>query len=240
MDESRLERDALKQGLAWRMSLSMRIQHAFMALCILALAATGLALFFADTDFGRWLIEAAGRLPQPRPRSTALAAIGLIGSFVFHLGYSLFSRHGSREFRRRMLRGDDFSQLSAAVSYKLGGREELPAAGKYTFGQKLHYWLSGFFILTMIVSGLMLWNPTATMAMLPQWLMPVVLSLHGWEGLILVITAVVWHLYDVHLSPRNFPMSGVWLSGTMPLDKAKRYHRLEYERLTQEARQSEE
>ena len=239
MDESRLEREALKQGLAWRMSLSMRIQHAFMALCILVLAATGLALFFADTAVGRWLIEIQGGFHN-RGTIHRLAAVGLIGSLVFHLGYSLFSRHGSREFRRRMLRGDDFRQLAEAVSYKLGGRDEPPAAGKYTFGQKLHYWLSGFFILTMIISGLILWNPTAAMALLPQWLIPVVLALHGWEGLILVITAVVWHLYDVHLSPRNFPMSGVWLSGKMPLEKAKRYHRMEYERLTQETPESEE
>ena len=50
----------------------------------------------------------------------------------------------------------------------------------------------------------------------------------------------ILHLYDVHLSPRNFPMSSVWLSGKMPLEKTERYHRREYERLTQEARQSEE
>jgi hypothetical protein len=78
------------------------------------------------------------------------------------------------------------------------------------------------------------------MTFVPQWLMPIVLIIHGYEGLLVVIVAVVWHLYDVHISPRNFPMSEVWLTGKMPLEKARRYHKLEHDRLTAGSKEENE
>jgi len=239
MDEIKLEREALRQGLAWRMSLNLRIQHLFLMLCVLVLAITGLALFFADTDFGRWLIELEGGVHN-RGEIHRLAAIGLIASVVYHIGYSLFSRHGSKEFRRRMLSMDDVRNFRESLRYSLGLRREPRAAEKYTTGQKLHYWLSGFLAITLIFSGLALWNPTVTMRLVPQWIVSLFLVIHGYEGLLLVIVVVIWHVYDVHLSPRNFPMSAVWLTGKMPLEKVKRFHRLEYERLTQIPEENDE
>ncbi|HUX07621.1 MAG TPA: cytochrome b/b6 domain-containing protein [Acidobacteriota bacterium] len=239
MDEPKLEREALREGMAWRMSLSLRLQHVFFMICVFVLALTGLALFFADSDISRWLIELQGGF-ENRGLIHRIAAVGLIISVAVHVLYSLFSAHGSREFRRRFLGREDFRRFADSVRYSIGRRKQPPAGGKYAFGQKVHYWLSGFFAVTMIVSGLMLWDPTTTISFVPQWVVPVLLALHGYEGLLLVIVAVIWHLYDVHLSPRNFPMSSVWLSGKMPLDKAKEHHRLEYERLTGEQGEGDE
>jgi formate dehydrogenase gamma subunit len=239
MDENRLERDALLQGLAWRMSLGLRLQHAFFLICVLVLAVTGLALFFGESSFAGWLIALEGGFHN-RGLIHRTAAIGLVICVAWHLGYSLFSRHGAREFRRRFLKREDFSYFADSLRYSFGRLKEPPDAGKYTFGQKIHYWLAGFFSVTMIVTGLLLWNPTATMAYVPQELVPVLLAIHGYEGLLLVIVAVVWHLYDIHLSPRNFPMSSVWLTGKMPLEKVRRQHRLEYERLMREREEGDE
>lgn len=239
MDERKQELESARRGFAYRMTLSMRIQHIFFGLCLLILSLTGLALLLGDSDFGRWLVALEGGF-ENRGIIHRVAAIGLIISVVFHLAYSLFSESGSREFRRRFIGRQDLKQLAGSFRYSVGRLPTPPAIGKYSFGQKLHYWLAGFFSLTMILSGLALWNPTATMSLLPQWVMPVLLALHGYEGVLLFIVIIVWHLYDAHLSPGNFPMSNVWLSGRMPLDKAKELHRLEYERLMKMIREADE
>jgi formate dehydrogenase gamma subunit len=225
------EKEALRQGFAYRMSLQLRLQHIFFALCVLVLAVTGLALYFSDTDFGRWLIAMEGGF-ENRGLIHRIAAVGLILSVVYHLAFSLFSKSGSADFRERIIGGRDFRRFFQAVRYALNDREEPPAVGKFTLGQKVHYWLAGFLSVTMIVSGLALWNPTVGMMLLPQWLMSALLVLHGYEGLLTFIVVVVWHIYSVHLSPKNFPGSSAWISGRIPLEKAKQYHRAEYERLT--------
>jgi formate dehydrogenase subunit gamma len=225
------EEKALQQGYAYRMSLQLRLQHIFFALCILVLAITGLALYFSDTYFGHWLIALEGGF-ENRGLIHRIAAAGLILSVVYHLAFSLFSKSGSADFRKRMINARDFRLFFQAVRYAADDRGEPPAVGKFTLGQKVHYWLAGFLSVTMIVSGLALWNPTVGMMLLPQWLMSVLLVLHGYEGVLIFIVVVLWHIYSVHLSPKNFPGSSVWLNGRMPLDKVKQYHRAEYERLT--------
>lgn len=230
-ESSRLEKEALKKGYALRMSLHMRIQHAFFAMCVLVLTVTGLALYFSDTEFGRWLIELEGGF-ENRGLIHRIAAVGLMAATIYHLGFSLFSRSGSEEFRSRMVKRGDYRMFKQAVRFSYNLQSETPPVGKFTFGQKIHYWLAGIMTVTMIASGLALWNPTATMLVIPQSLMPVLLILHGYEGLLIFIVIVIWHIYDVHLSPRHFPGSSVWLTGRMPLEQVKRFHRGEYQRLT--------
>lgn len=229
MNEERV-RQAFEQGYAYRMSMIMRIQHVLFALCLSVLAVSGLALMFHDTMFGAFLINLEGGF-EGRGTIHRGAAIVLIALSIFHIGYLLFTRTGRQELSERMLRAKDFGDFLEAVRYNAGRAESPPLIGKFGFGQKVHFLLAGIIVISMMVSGFILWFPTAAMSFLPQWAMRVVLVVHGYEGLIAFIVLVLWHLYDIHLSRKNFPMSEVWLSGLMPLEKVKRYHPGEYQKI---------
>lgn len=224
------ERKAWSEGYALRMSLHLRVQHICFAACVATLAATGLVLLMPDADLARWVVAVEGGF-ENRGLIHRAAALGLIACFLWHLGYSFLSGSGSREFRRRRLGAEDFRNFAAAVRYGLALTGTRPNIGKYALGQKLHYWLSGFLAGTMILTGLALWSPTATLALVTKDTFLVLRTLHGYEGLLLFVAVILWHLYDAHLSPRHFPMSMVWLTGRMPKDKVRELHPAEYRRL---------
>lgn len=221
---------AFEEGYVFRMSLHMRIQHILFALFITVLSVTGLALLFSDTAFGAYLIALEGGF-ESRGNIHRLAAVGLILISIYHILFILFTYSGRKEVRERAITGRDISTFKESINYTLGNTSEQPKVAKYGLGQKLHYWLAGIFTVSMIISGVILWDRTAGMAIFGPWVMPLLRILHGYEGLLAFIIVVIWHLYEVHLSPRNFPMSQVWLTGKMPLKKAKEFHSLEYERL---------
>jgi formate dehydrogenase gamma subunit len=230
--------EAFRQGFAYRMSLLMRVQHFLFALCLTVLALTGLALMFYDTAFGRFLMWLEGGF-QARGLIHRIAAVVLSVLSVFHVGYLFFTRSGRSEFRDRTLAIRDLKNLAALSRYQFGRSKQRPLIGKFGPGQKLHFWLAGIVVLSMMITGFILWFPTTAMTVLPQWIMRIVLIAHGYEGLIAFVILVLWHLYDIHLSPRHFPMSMVWLTGLMSLDETKEYHPLEYERIEKLVRDHE-
>lgn len=230
MNEVQEQIKAFEEGFVYRMSLHMRIQHILFALFISILSITGLALLFSDTAIGAFLISLEGGF-ESRGNIHRLAAVGLVLISIYHILFILFTYSGRKEVKERAIVGRDLSTFKASLSYTLGNLDARPKIGKYGLGQKLHYWLAGIFTVSMICSGIILWNRTTGMAIFGPWVLPFIRIFHGQEGLLAFIIVVIWHLYEVHLSPRNFPMSMVWLTGKMPMKKAKEFHSLEYERL---------
>ena len=167
------------------------------------------------------------------------AAVVLSVLAAFHVGYLFLTRNGRREFGDRTFGIKDMRNVTALSRYKFGSAKERPRIGKFGPGQKLHFWIAGIVVLSMMITGYILWFPTSAMTVLPQWVMRIVLIAHGYEGLIAFVILVLWHLYDIHLSPRHFPMSMVWLTGLMSLDETKEYHPLEYERIEKLVRDHE-
>lgn len=214
-------REAYQQGFAFRMTTAMRVLHILFAVELTLLIITGLPLMFAGSGFGLALVNLMGGF-EVRGFIHRFAAVVLALQTIYYLGYLLFSRVGRVELGDRWFKGADFRPL-------FGGSHA--GIGKYSLGQKLHFWLAGIIVVTMIFSGLVLWFPTQAMSMFPPWLVHVFLIAHGYEGLLAFVVLVLWHLYAVHLSPRHFPMNPVWLTGRIPLEEAKEYHPLEYERI---------
>jgi hypothetical protein len=59
----------------------------------------------------------------------------------------------------------------------------------------------------------------------------VALVAHGWEATLAFSAIIIWHLYNEHFNPDNFPMSKVWLTGTLSREHMEREHPIELERL---------
>lgn len=205
-------------------------QHWVLMVTLLGLALTGLALFAHGTWVGKVLMALEGGM-ESRGILHRVFAVILMALTLWHLGYVLFSPRGNEQLRAMVPRRVDIQGVIGMLRYYRGKQQELPEFGRFTPLQKLQYWGAGLGSLLMILTGLLLWFHTEAMAVLPKWLFDITAVIHGYEGLLLFLVLFVWHIYIVHFSPGNFPMSRTFLTGKITAEELWRDHRAEYRTL---------
>jgi formate dehydrogenase subunit gamma len=225
-----------------RMDLHLRIQHAILFVAIFYLGASGMALKFPEIPFSRgWIqiwggVENAGNLHR-------FAALVLIIDVIYHFSYV-----GWRILRKGwklsiVPRVDDFRLLFQNLRYLSGRSAALPSFDKYTYIQKLDYWLVMVVVLLMCVTGLVYWFPTVTARLLPRqssWIWGVAYVIHSTEALLILFVAFVWHFYHVHLRSRVFPMSWIWITGRISLEEMAADHAAEFRKLVESQKAAQE
>jgi formate dehydrogenase subunit gamma len=207
-----------------------RFQHALLFSSVILLVLSGLALKFHDSLFGRAVIALEGGI-LARGLIHRVAAVVLIILSVFHLLRILLSPKANAEFQILRPRARDIADWWGRVRYTIGLAKEPPRVGKYSPGQKFQYWAVGLFAFLMILTGFPLWFQEAAMVFLPKWALDLVRVVHSYEGLLLLLVIVLWHLYNVHLSPGKFLRNRLWLDGRITEEELRSEHPLEYERL---------
>lgn len=213
-----------------RLSRSQRIQHLLLLVSFVILIVTGLSLKFHDTWFGKFIITVEGGVVA-RGIFHRLAAVLLIFVTIYHYLYVLLSRYGHEQFLLLLPRGKDFSDAWKSVLHNLGIRKEPPLLDKYAPPDKFQYWAVVAGSVLMILSGLVLWFLSQAMLILPKWIVDITRVVHSYQGVIIAVVILVWHLYIVHLSSGRFPMSRIWIDGKITLEELKEEHPLEYERM---------
>lgn len=201
---------------------------------MIVLTLTGLALWYQDSWFGRFIIFLEGGI-KTRGIIHRIFAVVLIGLCIYHLFYLLFSEEGHAQLMKVKPKVKDFSDAVNIVRFNLGNVPVKPKFDWFDFRQKFQYWGVMFGSMLMIFTGLILWFETQSMAVLPKWVLDLTVVVHGYEGLLIFLLLFLWHLYNVHLSPEWFPLNRSWITGTISLDELKEYHPLEYKRLMKEA-----
>ena len=117
-----------------------------------------------------------------------------------------------------------------SLSYTLGATQEKPRYGRFNYRQKLQYWMVVGGVLSMEITGLMLWFHNKSIAVLSKRVLDFVYVFHSYEAMLVFTVIVLWHLYDMHLR-EHFPMDPVWLTGKISVDRLEKEHPLEYEKL---------
>mgnify|MGYP000408539822 CR=1 FL=1 len=124
--------------------------------------------------------------------------------------------------RRLLVAADD---LPAA-------RRALQEAGAYVIGVIGFLLVFPLWGVTIIgVSGLMMWLPGLTGALLPGWVFNVAAIFHGEEAFLAVVFLFTVHFFNNHFRPDKFPVEIVMFTGTMSLEHYRREHALEYQRM---------
>ena len=231
-----------------RMTLAERLQHVVLMICFVLLVLTGLPLLI---DPSVWLhkIFSIENSFAWRGLIHRTAGTGLIILSIYHLFYVSCTRRGREIFRALMPVTKDITDVLEAFGHNLGFTRwlhrrgyfkdfldrhpywlftEPPQFGRYNFIEKLEYlsvWWGNF---VMIISGFFLWAKNLSFRLFPIWVYDIFKLVHSYEAVLAFLAILIWHLYNVHLSPEVFPMSKVWINGKITGYELRKQHPLEY------------
>jgi cytochrome b subunit of formate dehydrogenase len=209
-----------------RFKASDRIEHLVLILSFGLLGLTGLIQKFHTVALAEWLVGAMGGIEAVRIVHR-IAAVVMMLQTVYHLGTAGYKMFVLR-VRFTMLPGiRDVRNAIGDVLYNLGLREEKPPQGRYSWPDKLEYWAVVWGTIVMGVTGFMLWNPIASVRLLPGAFVPAAKAAHGGEALLAVLAIIVWHLYNEHIRHFNKSM----FTGYLTEHEMEELHPLELEEI---------
>lgn len=128
-----------------RHKTSARFAHWFLVLCFFATALTGLAFFFPDFA---WLTKILGT-PQ-------LARI--VHPFTGILMFIAFLLLCIKYWRYNIPEKNDIRWLKNIKEVLKGNEHEVSDNGKYNLGQKLLFWTLILAMVTLLVTGIIMWR----------------------------------------------------------------------------------
>jgi signal transduction histidine kinase/cytochrome b subunit of formate dehydrogenase len=226
--DARIPERVVRFGL-WR-----RLEHWLLAFVFLALVATGLPQKFNDADASVWIINALGGIDNARFLHRVLACTFVAESLlhVVEIGVGV----ASRQLKPTMVVTlQDFRDVFNMLRYSLGMVPQRPQFDRYDYRQKFEYWGIVFGAVIMIATGLTLWFPTYVTRLLPGQLVPAAKEMHSGEALLALLVIVIWHFYDVVLSPSVFPLDTGMITGGISRERLHEEHPREYARLARAA-----
>ena len=210
-----------------RFDLNQRIQHVWLFVTMTILAITG----FAQMDYESWgrlvIVPMGGLAVSMDVHLFAAFFLGLI--IVYHFTYYtaqyLVQRaRGEHPGLPIMMGMAMIKEFFQNMKYMLG-RGEAPEFGKYDYAQKFDYWGIYWGTTILVAPGVILWIFGSTaFGGLP-------FIFHTDEAMLAVLFLFVFHFYQTHFNPKAFPVSGVFLSGTLTEGEMRDEHLLELERI---------
>src|SRR5262245_61678381 len=234
-----------------RMSLQERLQHGLLIVSFFLLVLTGLPLivyewkpvqalfFFKFSFYVRGLIH-------------RIAAVMLICLCIWHAICAVSTVRGRETIKALVFRKKDFADAVETLMHNLGftawlyrrGKfrgfferhpyllyKEAPRYGRYSFIEKFEYLAVVWGSVVMILTGFFMWQVELAMQLIPKYVFDVFVAIHGYEAILAFLAIIIWHMYNVHLSPLVFPMSRVWLTGKISRKELMEKHPLEYEEI---------
>jgi formate dehydrogenase subunit gamma len=191
-----------------------RLFHWAFAIPFLLTMATGLGLYFPE------LAKLAGNreLVRDLHRFTGLATV-LLPLLVLVFGDRRQLRRDVRDVD--LWSDDDRRWFRAWVWRKVGGRDRLPAQGRFNAGQKFNAVLTAGCVLWLAVTGLVIYPGVHP----PFWLVANSRNLHNLAWIVLT-PAVIGHVYLAAIYPPTRPGLGGIISGRVPLAWLREHHPL--------------
>ncbi|HVP89641.1 MAG TPA: cytochrome c3 family protein [Terriglobales bacterium] len=246
------------EELSIRLSLAERVQHGLLILTLFTLMATGLPLFLSGFKPLAWLLP-GGQGSGFRGVLHRVAAVVLVLNLVWSAATTIFTARGRASFQAMVPRARDFRDAFEQLFHNLGvtrllcrlgfGRklfarhpswlfEAAPLYDRYNFVEKFEYWAVGWGSAVMITSGFFMWQVDLSLRLFPLWVHNIFIVVHSYEALLAFLAVIIWHMYNVHFNPEDFPMSMTWLDGKITGRELRTLHPLEYERMMNERKKA--
>lgn len=217
-----------------RFSLNERMQHIVLFSTFIVLVLTGFPLKYPEVEFLSPLFYLTGGVQGARIiHRTAGVIMGL--DFLYHNVYILSllyrRRIGWKGILLMVPQPKDVKDLVQNFRYFLGLSQDRPRFDKFSYLEKFDYWAVYWGIFIMGGSGLILWFPEFWTQFTQLDIIRIAYIAHSDEALLAFLAITCWHLYNVHLTPRHFPMNKVWYRGWLTREEMMEEHPLEYERI---------
>jgi formate dehydrogenase subunit gamma len=213
-----------------RFTLNQRLQHGVNAVACLMLFLTGLPVKFPDQLGYIGIMMGGFRITTVIHRMAATAILALA---IFHFLYFIIDR-GWFKHKYIVLSLKDLDDVIQDTKYILGLSKKKGQYKKYSYREKMDYWGAIVFFPILILTGIILWHPAfAVHYFLPADYLPAVRLVHSMDA-ILAGMAVMLHLYNVHLSPRFFPINWTMFTGMISEEEAEEEFPLWYEQVKKE------
>ena len=172
-----------------RYTTGARINHWITATCLILLALSGLALFHPSLFFLTGLFGDGQNTRAIHP---------WIGVVLFFSFAGLFIRFWKANLWRR----EDGTWMARLHDVLTGNEEKLPEVGKYNAGQKVVFWSMSILIITLIVSGFVIWDQYfSEYSTIPQ--KRVAVLVHALAAVAIICVWIV-HVY-----------AAIWVRGTI-------------------------
>lgn len=214
-----------------RFTLNQRIQHIWLFTTTVVLALTGFAaLYYAQ--WGSIFVNAIGG--EAINFDVHLAAAFFLGilvayHFAFYAAQYLAGKARGKPVPLSIMMGkQDVLDLLHNLEFMVGLSKKEPTYGKYDYAQKFDYWGIYWGMIILGAPGVILW------VFGYSFLGGIPFIFHTDEAMLAVLFLGVFHFYQAHWSPRDFPMNKVFLTGTLSEQEMRDQHPLELERLRTE------
>jgi cytochrome b subunit of formate dehydrogenase len=216
----------IAQRVFERLTLNERIQHVVLLVTFIILALTGFALKFPDTWWARPLVWIEGGYAV-RAGLHRIAGVLLTLAAMYHLAYLCGTRRGRTQLRLMRPCRRDMIQAWDMVAFYLGRRSCRPPFHRFSYVEKLEYWAVVWGTAVMAGTGLIMWFQTAVLQRWPLVMIDLASTVHYYEAWLATLAILVWHFYAVIFRPDVYPMSLVWLTGTMTGEQMAKDHAAE-------------
>ena len=194
------------------------------------LALTGLPIKYEQSQLSQRVVSLFGGIESMLIVHMLSAAI-MGAVFVYHLIYlALYPSFTKKTSFAIVPRAKDFSDVAHDVPYMLGLSKNKPKFDRYSYKEKFDYWAVFWGLAIMGISGVMMWTPQFFAQFMPRWVIDSARYAHTDEAILAVSAIFIWHLFNVHLSPKFFPMNHAWYRGTISRSEMEEDHPLELER----------
>jgi len=228
---SRSKVDAKSDGHRYfvRLNFNERVQHMIFLICFIVLAITGFMLKLPE-DIVQRFGDARDIVFFYRGILHRIAGTIMILVSLYHVFYLLFKSAGRRWLVDMLPRLNDVTDMIGTMLYYLRVKEKHPEYDRFYYKQKLEYGALIAGATLMSVTGLLLW----TEEMWPKFLLDIAIIVHGMEAILACLAIMVWHMYEVHLRPRKFPIDNLWLTGLIEEEEMRGEFPLHYKRIMED------
>lgn len=234
LNRIRLKRQPPQHGKLYpRFNGVQRAQHFLLALSFTLLVLTGFPLHFAYVDWAQYLLLPFGGLEGARIIHR-IAGVLMVTNFMWHVAYLLLrwkQANFSLKSWTMFPSWKDAVDMFHYFQWLLGLRKKLPEWDRFQFREKFDYYADIWGTFVMGATGVLLWFPVVLGNHLPNWAFGAAYIAHSYEGTLALMAILVWHFYNTHFNPDNFPMNAAWLTGTLSEEEMEREHPLEKARL---------
>lgn len=222
------------KGVVVRFSWVRRVEHAVLMVVFAALALTGLSRAFSEYEIAQRFLFLLGGSEQTRSWHYRFAlALGVLA--VFHLAGLAESILVRRQPASMMPGLKDVQQALNVLMLNLGLTRRFPLYDRYTFEEKFVYWVTALSVLTLGLTGVVMWFPNLVSQALPGIVYPYAVVIHRWMAIFATAVLLLVHTYQVLLRKRNVSI----FTGVLSVNDMEDEHPVELAYLKQAARLDE-